>query len=110
MYKDTVETSSELSELELMIREQMQIDKQFKENHPEWNSGSSAIKEDSITISKSFYNELVHAKMQAEILENENKVLRERNTLLEEAFESLNEGSTAVDEFFNTDIPSALVD
>ena len=29
---------------------------------------------------------------------------------LEEAFESLNEGSTAVDEFFNTDIPSALVD
>jgi len=48
--------------------------------------------------------------MQAEILENENKVLRERNTLLEEAFESLNEGSTAVDEFFNTDIPSALVD
>ena len=29
---------------------------------------------------------------------------------LEVAFESLNDGSTAVDEFFNTDIPSALVD
>ena len=64
MYKDTVETSSELSELEIMIREQMLIDEQFKENHPEWNSGRSAVKEDSITISKSYYDELIDDKIQ----------------------------------------------
>jgi len=80
MYKDTVETSSELSELEIMIREQMQIDKQFKENHPEWNSGRSAVKEDSITISKSYHDELIDANakavLQVERLETENVFLK----------------------------------